>query len=131
MIKLTRDELREKLAQQMPNYHIAEDAETRADLDAADAGPRPDAVAPSLRATRHKYRREIRHGAGGSGAVDVASQLPIAPESTSDAELDAAIRATDDGAIVRMEPNEPERRRGAGAKAVIVDKDGNITGVQG
>lgn len=118
MGRFSRQELEEIVRTKLPGFHITEEEPP---MDSSTSAP-PEARTPDLDTLRRKYLRSQEHHASADGIPPV--------ESATRSPRGRSSRIGDQ--IVYVEPDAPRAaRHRAGAKAVVIDDDGEITAFQG
>lgn len=118
MSKFSRQQLEEIVKTKLPGFHLTEE---EPQADAHPAAP-PEARTPDLNTLRRKY---LRQHVDVTTTADTGEGHVRAPRGRNTARIGDQ--------IVYVEPDSPRglRHRGAGAKAVVIDDDGEITAFQG
>lgn len=119
MSKFSRQELEEIVRTKLPGFHLTEEEPP---VDASSTAP-PEARTPDLETLRRKYLRSQVHVTVNADPVEAPTRSVRGRSSRS---------GTGDQ-IVYVEPDAPRgaHHHGAGAKAVVIDDDGEITAFQG
>ena len=129
MAKLSKDDLQQIIAEQMPKYKLAEGPAVPSGVDSATTRAKPEGQTPSLDTLRRKYLR-------GKFLSDAAarSEDDREPNGRPPAAPAAADAADDDTEIVIVEPKVAPHPldRGSRPKAIVVSTtQKKIVGEQG
>ena len=129
MSKLSKEELQQIVAQQMPKYKLTDKPTRSGDVDGATTRAKPEGQTPSLAALRKKYLRDkFLNDAPHAGHEDGE------PNGRPAADAAGAAAADDDTEIVMVEPKETPHPldRGSRPKAIVIStSQKKIVGEQG
>ena len=129
MSKLSKEELQQIVAQQMPKYKLTDKPATSGDIDGATTRAKPEGQTPSLATLRKKYLRD--KFLNDAPRADHEDGEPNGRPATDAAGADAA---DDDTEIVMVEPKEAPHPldRGSRPKAIVIStSQKKIVGEQG
>ena len=129
MSKLSKDDLQQIIAEQMPKYKLTDKPPSSGAIDGTTTRAKPEGQTPSLDTLRKKYLRDkfLNDGAGG-GREDGE------PNGRPPADAAGAYAADDDTEIVMVEPKVAPHPldRGSRPKAIVISTtQKKIVGEQG